>query len=244
MYVGKTLFAQVMEFVPWTSFARIVHRYGGNAGVRTLSCAEQFRAMAFAQLTWRESLRDIEVILRASFSIQLSDMGGWPSIEENAHSDKLAAVWPETAPESKRPFTYDAPPHNVFVAGHECFIGCEGRPHTDECLPHHYSQVIESVYVEDQLARAAEMARCVGIEGGLESAPYILDIDLDVFHTVASIEPKDASTFHRLIRGALAITIATEAECVDELWHEDEEAKLAAADLLSRLLGHVEQVLS
>jgi Na+/citrate or Na+/malate symporter len=58
MYVGKTLFAQVMEFVPWTSFARIVHRHGGNSGVRTLSCAEQFRAMAFAQLTWRESLRE------------------------------------------------------------------------------------------------------------------------------------------------------------------------------------------
>jgi Na+/citrate or Na+/malate symporter len=53
MYVGKTLFAQVMEFVPWTSFARIVQRHGGNSGVRTLSCAEQFRAMAFAQLTWR-----------------------------------------------------------------------------------------------------------------------------------------------------------------------------------------------
>ena len=66
MYTGKTLFAQVMEFVPWTSFARIVQRYGGNAGVRTLSCAEQFRAMSFAQLTWRESLRDIEVSLSAN----------------------------------------------------------------------------------------------------------------------------------------------------------------------------------
>jgi hypothetical protein len=68
MYVGKTLFAQVMEFVPWTSFTRIVCRYRGNAGVRTLSCAEQFRAMAFAQLTWRESLRDIEVSLSANAS--------------------------------------------------------------------------------------------------------------------------------------------------------------------------------
>jgi hypothetical protein len=66
MYVGKTLFAQIMEFVPWTSFTRIVGRYRGNAGVRTLSCAEQFRAMAFAQLTWRESLRDIEVSLAAN----------------------------------------------------------------------------------------------------------------------------------------------------------------------------------
>ena len=66
MYVGKTLFAQVMEFVPWTSFTRIVDQHRGNAGVRTLTCAEQFRAMAFAQLTWRESLRDIEVSLGAN----------------------------------------------------------------------------------------------------------------------------------------------------------------------------------
>lgn len=39
MNLGKTLFAQVMDFVPWTSFTRIVDRYGGNSGVRTLSCA-------------------------------------------------------------------------------------------------------------------------------------------------------------------------------------------------------------
>jgi hypothetical protein len=57
MHVGKTLFSQVMEFVPWTSFGRIVDRYNGNAGVRKMSCAEQFRVMAFAQLTWRESTR-------------------------------------------------------------------------------------------------------------------------------------------------------------------------------------------
>jgi len=66
VHAGKTLFAQVMELVPWTSFARIVRRHGGDVGVRTLSCAEQFRAMAFAQLTWRESLRDIEVSLSAN----------------------------------------------------------------------------------------------------------------------------------------------------------------------------------
>lgn len=68
MNAGKTLFAQVMEFVPWTSFTRIVQRHGGDSGVRTLSCAEQFRAMAFAQLTWRESLRDIEASLSANAS--------------------------------------------------------------------------------------------------------------------------------------------------------------------------------
>ena len=66
MNVGKTLFAQVMEFVPWKTLGRIVERHGGDAGVRTLSCADLFRIMAFSQLTWRESLRDIEVCLTAN----------------------------------------------------------------------------------------------------------------------------------------------------------------------------------
>jgi transposase len=66
MNVGKTLFAQVMEYVPWKTFGRIVKRHGGDAGIRTLDCADLFRVMAFAQLTWRESLRDIEVCLAAN----------------------------------------------------------------------------------------------------------------------------------------------------------------------------------
>ncbi|MDZ7918427.1 IS4 family transposase [Rhodoferax sp.] len=66
MNVGKTLFAQIMEYVPWKTFGRIIDRHAGDAGVRTLSCADLFRVMAFAQLTWRESLRDIEVCLAAN----------------------------------------------------------------------------------------------------------------------------------------------------------------------------------
>jgi Domain of unknown function (DUF4372)/Transposase DDE domain len=65
MHIGKTLFAQLMDFLPWTTFRRIVKQYGGDRNVRKLNCAEQFRAMAFAQLTYRESLRDIEVCLSA-----------------------------------------------------------------------------------------------------------------------------------------------------------------------------------
>ena len=74
MNVGKTLFAQLMDFLPWTSFGRYVERYGGDKGVRTLSCAEQFRVMAFAQLTYRESLRDIETCLSAQ-AAKLYHMG-------------------------------------------------------------------------------------------------------------------------------------------------------------------------
>jgi hypothetical protein len=66
MNVGKTLFAQLMEFVPWKTFGRVIDRYRGDAGVRTLDCADLFRVLAFAQLTWRESLRDIEVCLAAN----------------------------------------------------------------------------------------------------------------------------------------------------------------------------------
>jgi hypothetical protein len=62
---GKLLFSQLMDFRPWTSFARSVARYGGDSRVRSLCCAEQFRAQAFAQLTYRESLPDIETCLSA-----------------------------------------------------------------------------------------------------------------------------------------------------------------------------------
>jgi hypothetical protein len=74
MYSGKTLFAQVMDFLPWTTFERIVHRYRGDHRARVLTCAEQFRVMAFAQLTYRESLRDIETCLSAQAS-KLYHMG-------------------------------------------------------------------------------------------------------------------------------------------------------------------------
>jgi len=97
---GKTLFAQVMEFVPWTSFSRIVDRYSGNAGVRTLSCAEQFRAMAFAQLTWRESLRDIEACLSANAN-KLYAMGFRSAVRRSTLADANEArdwrIWSDLA---------------------------------------------------------------------------------------------------------------------------------------------------
>ncbi|MCS6304386.1 MAG: IS4 family transposase [Nitrospira sp.] len=74
MNLGKTLFAQIMDFLPWKTFHRIVARRGGDKGVRTLTCAEQYRAMAFAQLTYRESLRDIEACLVAQ-AAKLYHMG-------------------------------------------------------------------------------------------------------------------------------------------------------------------------
>ncbi len=65
MNLGKTVFAQLFRFLPIYEFRQCVQRYGGTYKVQTFSCWDQFLCMAFAQLTYRESLRDIEVCLRA-----------------------------------------------------------------------------------------------------------------------------------------------------------------------------------
>jgi hypothetical protein len=62
---GRTVFSQVMDFAPLHEFRRCVERYDGNRRVRTFTCWDHFLVMAFAQLTYRESLRDIEACLRA-----------------------------------------------------------------------------------------------------------------------------------------------------------------------------------
>jgi hypothetical protein len=65
MNQGKSIFAQIMDFLPKHKFRQCVNRYGGNYRVRSFTCFDQFMCMAFAQLTYRESLRDIECCLRA-----------------------------------------------------------------------------------------------------------------------------------------------------------------------------------
>jgi len=85
MNTGKALFAQMMDFLPWSTFDRIVARYDGNRGVRKLSCAALYQIMAFAQLTYRESLRDIEACLSAQRA-KLYHMG----FREPVHRSTLA----------------------------------------------------------------------------------------------------------------------------------------------------------
>lgn len=65
MNLGRTIFAQILDFVPRHEFRRCVGKYDGNRRVRTFRCWDQFLCLLFAQLTYRESLRDIEACLRA-----------------------------------------------------------------------------------------------------------------------------------------------------------------------------------
>ncbi|MFZ2412133.1 MAG: DUF4372 domain-containing protein, partial [Candidatus Methanoperedens sp.] len=86
MNLGKTLFAQLMDFLPWKTLHRIVDRHDGDRYVKSLTCADQFRVMAFAQLTYRESLRDIEVCLSAQ-TAKLYHMGFRHDIKRSTLAD-------------------------------------------------------------------------------------------------------------------------------------------------------------
>jgi hypothetical protein len=82
MLAGSTIFTQIMELLPWSRFQTCVRRYQGDYKVKTFHCAEHFRVMAFAQLTYRESLRDIETCLRV-MGTRLYHMGIRSTVSRN-----------------------------------------------------------------------------------------------------------------------------------------------------------------
>ena len=86
MNTGKTIFSQVMDFLPLHEFRKCVERYRGDYKVKSFSCMDQFLCMAFAQLTYRESLRDIEACLR-SMHTKLYHMGIRGQVSRNTLSN-------------------------------------------------------------------------------------------------------------------------------------------------------------
>ena len=86
MHTGNLVFSQLMEFAPWHTFRRLVAKYRGDFNVRTFSCLDQFLSMAFAQLTYRESLRDIEACLHAQ-PTKLYHMGLRGTMSRSALAD-------------------------------------------------------------------------------------------------------------------------------------------------------------
>jgi len=100
MNTGTTIFAQLMAHLPLLEFRKCVQRYRGNYKIKTFSCFDQFLVMAFAQLSYRESLRDIEVCLRAMHS-KLYHMGIRGGISRNnlAHANETRdwRIWADFA---------------------------------------------------------------------------------------------------------------------------------------------------
>jgi len=90
MNSGQTIFSQLMEFIPTYEFNQCVRRYNGNYKIKKFTCREQFLCMAFAQLTYRESLRDIQACLRAA-NKKLYHMGIRSRVSRNtlAHANQI-----------------------------------------------------------------------------------------------------------------------------------------------------------
>jgi len=222
---------------------------------------EAFRLAQAAEIDWRsdeslakaiENLQHDEHIdaatcsgaLDNAFCIQLSDSGGSQSIEQLAFAKDRQENWRSglTSSKPQRPMTYEPAANRIYILSFDCFIGCEAMPHNDECHERQSDEIIESRYLDDQLRRGAEISRFIGL-ARIEAGPYILDIDLDAFHSRRAINPDDPTTFHRLIKNAIAITVATEAECVDELWLDDDD-KMGSTELLQELLTHIDKAMA
>jgi len=90
MNAGQTIFSQLMDFIPRYEFNQCVRRYNGNYKIKNFTCREQFLCMAFAQLTYRESLRDIQACLRA-VNKKLYHMGIRSKVSRNtlAHANQI-----------------------------------------------------------------------------------------------------------------------------------------------------------
>jgi len=94
MNTGRTVFSQLLAHAPGKEFQKCVARYRGDANPRGFSCWDQYLAMAFAQLTYRESLRDIEASLRANIAetllVPLITEQGGNGIQHEEHEDILS----------------------------------------------------------------------------------------------------------------------------------------------------------
>lgn len=130
---------------------------------------------------------------------------------------------------------------NVYEAGAVCAIGCTKVPHDDACVIKHGEQALESIYLDHELAELNKMVQEDQLPAA-EANPYILDIDLDYFHSERSISPDAPETFYRLVRNAIAVTVATEPDYVVDL--RDEGSNITSAYLLDRLKDHIRSAMA
>lgn len=111
--------------------------------------------------------------------------------------------------------------------------------HDDDCIKPHYDQAIETIFLQDKMDIIEEMKPDI-IKNCVIDKNFILDIDLDYFHTIDSINPKNTNLFYKLIRQCSIITIAMEDDYVELVRLEE---KIDSKFLLDKLLNHISKVL-
>ncbi|MEW6203207.1 MAG: UPF0489 family protein [bacterium] len=181
-------------------------------------------------------------IVKAAFIINYDHPGDYPeSIEVRRYRElnsPLNRMYLEDKPKyPERPFHYPVSEDHMYFIDPECHSSCRKDCHDDKCTRPHYDEALETVFLAKKLQIIFEMACTSGEFQSLIDENYILDIDLDYFHTEKSIIPYCPCMFYELIRKAGIITIAKESECVDELKLEGEN--VCSELLLEKCLEHI-----
>lgn len=184
-------------------------------------------------------------IISAAYAINLSAQTR--SIEEKnyispraealrALAEKRETDFSSLLPPPEPPFSYELPSKKIFEICSP--MNTEGHTGAEvNWWAQRSDNVIETSYLNQELGIAEQMAATSGLAP--PRAPYILDIDLDYFHSEKSIAPDDATRFHELIRNALAITVATEPQCV--ISERLPDSNVTASYLLAHMLKHIEE---
>jgi len=179
-------------------------------------------------------------IISVAFVIQLMDSTGTESEERKKYmEERFGNGFPRNdgVEEPSPPFTYNVPDNKIFIIPTLCTPWCERMPHDDICQKELFDSVIEDAFLEEKIREGNEMAAFAGIDD-IEKEIYVLDIDLDYFHTRQAVDPDTKNVFLRLIRNAKAITIAMEPSCVKDLALEGEN--LTSEYLINKVKEHLE----
>jgi len=129
-------------------------------------------------------------------------------------------------------------PKGIYVTEMRCHPSCQRMPHNDDCTRDFHASVIEDKQLVLQLDQINKFGqKKVGFQKVLDTK-FVLDIDLDFFHSRKAIQPDSPGIFHQLISHAKYLTVAREAGCVADLADEGED--LDSEWLLKCLIEHIE----
>lgn len=184
-------------------------------------------------------------IITHSISIQWSDSSGTSSVEEETWRSndwrnqvgkvsmlELQELINNQPQYPEPPYNYNLPEDRMFVIGYpNC--ECPKSPHDEICFKNMYDKALESSFLTKKLEVIENLQNNIN-QRGLQPFEFILDIDLDYFHTIKSISPSDKEAFSWLVKNSLAISIAKESICVNMLQCEGEN--INSEYLLNELL--------
>jgi hypothetical protein len=221
------------------------------------TCQQDLRERLLSTLDWKNnvSIEDAIKLLKHDEHIQTATATGiiniafainlsgstTSSIEEEKYQTQTKGLFPwekQKVRQPTEPYTYELPSNRIFEIDASFHEEYQKNVTEQDYQEWRSEKVLESAYLDKQMAVAKQMSIGAHVDS-VEETEYILDIDLDYFHSEKSISPDDTRTIYRLIRNAKAITIARESQCVEDLKIED--SSITSESLLDSMLKHIRQ---